>query len=121
MVGGVAEAVGVAGDGFDDPVGGFGASVGDSGGEEGQDLRPPGLDRGREAVQFGQVRGGAAAVELVEQGGDVFAVGVRAGGGEEVEEVLFRLASPMPSNLAWLVQPDPFSSLRQSCMRGTRR
>jgi hypothetical protein len=53
LVDGVAEAVGVAGDGFDDPVGAFGAGVGDAGVQEREDLWPPDFDGGREAGEFG--------------------------------------------------------------------
>ena len=65
LVVGVAEAVGVAGYGHDYAVGAFGAGVGDSGGQERVDMRPPGLDGGGEPVEFGQFTGGAAGVEAV--------------------------------------------------------
>jgi hypothetical protein len=79
LVEGVAEAVGVARDGFDHPVGSFGAGVGDAGVQEGEDLWPPGLHGGREAFQLGQVGVGAALVEAVQQVADGLAVRVGAG------------------------------------------
>lgn len=89
LVFGVAESVGLAGDGLDDAVGAFGAGVGDAGVQEREDFRPPGLDRGGVPVQFEQVRVGAAGVEAVQQPGDGFPVRVGAGEREQVEQVLF--------------------------------
>jgi hypothetical protein len=48
------EALGVAGDGLDDPIGPFRACVGNAGGQGRQYVWPPGLDGGGEAVEFGR-------------------------------------------------------------------
>ncbi len=79
MVGGVAEAVGVAGDGLDHSVGALGAGVGDSGADECEDLGPPGLHGGGQTLEFGQVSVRAAAVETVKQCGEAFTVRLGAG------------------------------------------
>jgi hypothetical protein len=49
----VAEAVGGACRGLHGPVGGLGAGVGDAGLQEAEDLGPPGLDRGGQALELG--------------------------------------------------------------------
>lgn len=74
LVAGVAEAVGVAGDNLDDPVGAFGAGVGDPGAQERKDLWPPCLDGCGWALQFGKVGVGASAVEPVQQIADLVPV-----------------------------------------------
>ena len=58
----VAEAVGGAGGGFDGPVGGFGAGVGDVGLQEAQDLGPPGVDGAGEPLEFRDTGAGAPVV-----------------------------------------------------------
>jgi hypothetical protein len=63
LVGGVAEAEGVAGLQFDQPVDAFAGGVGDAGVDERLDLGPPCLDSPGEAVQFGDVGVGAPVVE----------------------------------------------------------
>ena len=63
MVGGVAEAEGVAGLELDQPVDALAGGVGDAGEDEGLDLWPPCLDSRGEAVWFGGVGVGAPLVE----------------------------------------------------------
>ena len=78
MVGGVAEAVGVAGFEFDQPVDALACGVGRAGVQEGLDLGPPGLDGAGEDGQFGDVAVGASAVEVPQSLGDLVAGGVGA-------------------------------------------
>ena len=79
MVGGIAKAVCVAGDGFDDAIGALDAGAYDSRAEEGQDFRRPEVDGGRKTFEFCRAGVGAGGVEAGEPVTDCAAVGVGAG------------------------------------------
>src|SRR5215472_11546 len=67
----VAEAEGDPGGVFDHPVDGLGPGVGDAGVDEGQDLRPPGLDGAGEPGDLGDVGAGAPVVERMQPVADL--------------------------------------------------
>src|SRR4051812_50163209 len=94
----VAEAVGGACRGLHCPVGALGPGVGDAGGQEAEDLGPPGLDGAGQPLEFGQPGVGAPGVEPVQPGGDLVPVATGAGAGQQGSQLL--LGDPCGEDLA---------------------
>ena len=84
------EAAGGALDLLDEPVQSLGLGVGDAGGDEGFDRRPPGFHRGRQGVQLVDVSAGAPGVEREQSAVDVAARRAGASEGEQRSEFFFR-------------------------------
>lgn len=85
-------------DGLDHPVVALGPGVGDPQLQERQDLGPPGLDRGREAGQFGNVGVGGALVEPLQAGADLIGSDAAVDAVEELAQAF--LAGPGGEDLS---------------------
>jgi len=94
----VAESEGDPGGVLDHPVCRFGGGVGDAGIDEGQDLRPPGLDGAGQGGDLGDVGAGAPVIEREQAVADLRARREGAGQCEQVAQ--FLLGNPGGEQLA---------------------